>query len=78
MTNRVTCSSCGAPILWCQTHRGKSMPVDPEPCADGNVIVEDGRAEVLKAEHLARLGSDVPRYKSHFATCKFAGQHRRR
>lgn len=54
------------------------MPVDPEPCADGNVIVEDGRAEVLKAEHLARLGSDVPRYKSHFATCKFAGQHRRR
>lgn len=26
--NRAECRSCGAPILWCVTARGKKMPVD--------------------------------------------------
>ena len=73
-----TCRSCGAPILWRETHAGRRMPIDPEPVADGNVVIEGDIAEVLKAEHLARLGGDVPRYRSHFATCPQAAEHRRR
>ena len=53
-----TCRSCGAPILWRETHAGRRMPIDPEPVADGNVVIEGDIAEVLKAEHLARLGGD--------------------
>lgn len=26
--NQAECRSCGAPILWCVTEKGKKMPVD--------------------------------------------------
>jgi len=32
--NRSECRSCGEPIIWCLTARGKKMPVD-EPDDDG-------------------------------------------
>lgn len=73
-----TCRSCGAPILWRETHAGKRMSIDPEPHPDGNVVIEGEIAEVLKAEHLARLGGDVLRYRSHFVTCANAATHRRK
>lgn len=34
-----TCRSCGAEVLWAKTRAGKAMPVDPEPTAEGNVLV---------------------------------------
>ncbi|WP_020393477.1 hypothetical protein [Kribbella catacumbae] len=68
-----TCDLCGAEILWARsTKTGKPMPLDPEPCADGNLAIyrdHTGRinARPLKAgekpEHIEKLG------KAHFATC---------
>lgn len=33
-TNRGECRSCGEPVIWCLTGKGKRMPVD-EPEDDG-------------------------------------------
>jgi len=77
----VPCSSCGASMRWVATLQGRPMPLDPEPCADGNVMIDqDGRAVVLGKARAGevRAGGQTPLYKSHFATCAQAGQHRRR
>lgn len=29
--NEGECRSCGAPVIWCITKKGKKMPVDPPP-----------------------------------------------
>ena len=34
VTGKGTCRSCGADVLWCETHNGKKTPVDP-PENDG-------------------------------------------
>lgn len=62
------CRSCSAPILWATTVAGQSMPLDPEPVANGNVAVEpDGRVRVVGIR--LPLGTDE-RYVSHFVTCE--------
>lgn len=73
------CASCGCAITWEKTINGKSMPVDYEPSADGNLVIRDGVAHVVKVGDQLALGEDSSpeRFKSHFATCKFADQHRR-
>jgi hypothetical protein len=54
----------------------RSMPVDALPAADGNVLVlADGKARVLTAAERGRYVGTL--YKSHFATCPQAAQHRR-
>jgi hypothetical protein len=63
------CRSCQAPILWARTTRGKSVPLDAEPCADGNLTLVDGVA------HYGALAGQR-HYKSHFATCKQANAWR--
>lgn len=76
-----TCSTCERPILWALSERGKPIPIDPQPRADGNIVlralggVEDRVAHVLKPDETA---SAEPRYVSHFATCPQAETHRRR
>lgn len=72
-----TCRSCGAPITWARTSKGKRIPLDPDPVENGNVVVtDDGLATVLSVERLANVTG--PRFVSHFVTCPFARQHRRR
>lgn len=68
------CGSCGAQILWVETSTGKWVPLDPDMVPDGNVEVYDGVAVVIAN---SSVGSR-DRYKSHFATCPNAGQHRKR
>lgn len=74
------CGSCSAPVIWAITTQAKKMPVDAEPTSDGNVALEARPvglpvARVLStAKQFGRTGLR----KSHFATCKFAAQHRRR
>lgn len=64
------CRSCGARITWLLTSKGKSMPVDAEPAAGGNLqIGDDGVVTVVKAGE----GTHV----SHFATCPSAAAHRK-
>lgn len=69
------CRSCNAPIVWAKTEKGKPMPVDAEPVADGNIELQAGIAKVVKA------GEVLPGtllYKSHFATCVHAASHRKK
>ena len=80
-----TCKSCGARIIWCVTEQGKRMPVDRQPSNDGTVHVfecpEDGTdmcevlGDILKRELAREQGEFL--YKSHFATCPNAKQHRK-
>ena len=83
------CRSCGAPIWFGRTAKGKRMPIDPTPVEDGNVVVDQ---DMLVLDQLADIpdgcpirvltkgeavDQDVPRYVSHFATCPRAERHRR-
>lgn len=69
------CRSCDAPIRWARTEAGKSMPLDPNPVPDGNVVLlDDDRVHVLHADESA---DGAPTYVSHFATCPKAKDHRR-
>lgn len=67
------CRSCSTPVRWVETTAGKRMPLDPDPCPDGNFEFteadrEDGPVRALTAEQLAGPAERY-RYKSHFATC---------
>jgi hypothetical protein len=82
------CRTCDAPILWAVTTAGKPMPLDPAPAADGNIILtgqtgrttSGGSAPECRVDDTMTLpGIDPPeRFKSHFATCPQASQHRRK
>lgn len=78
-----SCRSCGAPLLWARTERGNRMPLDADPVADA--IVETRGLFVLReTDHtegplaVAAWGLEgtEPHYRSHFASCAFADQHR--
>lgn len=70
-----TCGSCAAPVIWAVTVTGKTMPVDPTPAEDGNLWLVKGKGDAPVA---LKAGDHVQpeRYKSHFATCPNADQHR--
>lgn len=70
-----TCRSCRAPVRWLKTEKGASMPVDPEPVEDGNVVIDGERAIVLRK---GEAGPPGLRYVAHFATCPSAAAHRAR
>jgi hypothetical protein len=73
------CRSCSAPIVWALTERGKRMPVDAEPSADGNIVLiapDDPRDEpVARIAGLADRTEE--RHRSHFVTCPQASSWRR-
>lgn len=55
-------------MFFAPTPRGKQIPLDAEPVPDGNIALVDGVATPIpKGAEI-----DVPRFKSHFATCPFA------
>lgn len=63
--DRGTCRSCKAPIWWVPTEKtGKLMPLDFVP-EKRIVVLTSGEARV------------VDTFVSHFATCKFAADHRK-
>lgn len=75
------CTSCGAGIFMAITGNSKRIPIDWEPAADGNLEIIDGAGlpfaryagqDDLFGDTLA----DGSRYKSHFATCPNADDHR--
>ena len=67
------CRSCGAPIEWAVTDAGKMIPLDADPVPEGNLVVEAGKSR-------ARTVDDpgVVFWRTHFATCPNADEHRRR
>jgi hypothetical protein len=75
----VPCKSCGRPIIFAITAKGRRMPLDADPVAGGNVLVtqedEDLRAAVVDS---ASQPVTRPLYRSHFVSCPNAARHRRR
>lgn len=75
-----SCRSCGAPIVFAVTERGKRIPIDAEPVENGNIALdrlqEPPRAYVLKTA-TAREMVEGNLYVLHFSTCPNAAQHRR-
>ena len=81
MTERKTlCSSCEAPIFWAKTVNGRAIPIDLESCGDdGNIEVLFGSDGSVTANVVGKQRGLFPalRYKSHFATCPNAADHRK-
>ena len=88
MSAHGACRSCGAPVVWVQAIKktgelGAKLPLDADPerptkalrVEGGNVVPAGGSAP--DGARLVRYAKDG-RYRSHFATCPNAGQHRRR
>lgn len=78
------CRSCGAPLLWTITVKGKRHPVDRDPHPEGTIKVVAGvsgaapKSYVMAGLDLATMRADgVALHRSHFATCPQAAQHRR-
>lgn len=91
MPGRCKAAACGRPIQWARNViSGKGMPLDPDPVADGNVVVlRDSEVttdvELRAGEWPVRvLGkgeeppTDRPLYQAHFRSCPDADSFRRR
>lgn len=73
------CAGCAAPIVWCETSTGVQMPVDAVAVPDGNLVLYPGKrlcALALVVSAKLKPPSDMPRYRSHFATCPKASSFR--
>ena len=76
----LTCKSCGAPIMFIRTERGKVMPCNPEEVrfersgGPETFITGDGRVQRGKRDPSGRLYGHI----SHFATCPNADHHRKK
>jgi hypothetical protein len=73
-------AGCGRLIWWVTTIGGKQMPMDPEPAADGNVVLvrgDDGqvRGKVLNGFDLPAQGIA---YRPHHRTCPDSERMRRK
>jgi len=74
------CRSCDAPIVWARTQADKSMPIDAEPVADGNIVFTGHyTAQGVQFVRYLKKGEEPSgdRYVSHFATCKDSSSWRR-
>jgi len=75
------CRSCGEAVVWAETKNGKTMPVDAEPSADGNVELHEYRGAVTVIVHgaatIAEARARAELHTSHFKTCPNANGWRR-
>lgn len=72
------CRSCGAAIVWAvSTSSGKRMPLDAEPTAQGNVIL-DSATEPYSAVVQRGPIADGSGHLSHFVTCPNAASWRKK
>jgi hypothetical protein len=75
------CRSCHAEIIWAETGRGVSMPVDAEVSAFGTVTLD---LRPSPAKPLARVVPGKLAFgrrdlrRPHHSTCPYAAEHRRR
>ena len=81
------CNSCGAQIQWVETEAGKSMPIDAEPVANGNLIKSHSVDRTYRGRRrsvtvVAYIGpaeeTAKERFVSHFATCPHRDHHRKK
>jgi len=73
------CRSCHAPVIFAKHERtGKTMIFDKEPTEDGQWHIKDGKAYYIDKKNYVDGLVDAPLYKTHFASCPHAQQHRRK
>lgn len=79
------CKGCGAELKFIKLKSGKAIPVNPTPVfiEDKNgseiIVTTDGRISNGRQEIVTSQNQFLTRgYISHFATCPFADQLRRR
>ncbi len=77
MTTQPRCRSCSAPILWARTEYGNLIPLDADPIPDGNIAFVDGVCKVVRRGELFEPVYEGPYFKTHYATCPQAHEHRR-
>lgn len=75
------CKSCHAKIFFALTEKGKRMPLDNDPVADGNLVIEAspaglGEMPLVRAYDVVVDGATSRRFVSHFATCDRASSWR--
>ena len=74
------CKSCGAPIIWSKTAKGKWIPLDTDVQRRAiyytRTLVMD---DLISGKEEAKLDliEIVPTYSVHFQTCPNAKQHRK-
>ena len=71
------CRSCGAQIIWAQTERGNTIPLDATPYTG-----DDPSGQFVVHVHAIAVPPDAfpdePHYVAHFATCPDADAWRHR
>lgn len=77
------CKSCGAEIKFIKTPLGKWMPCDMirhtfRKDMSGNEVFVTDAGDVVHGIRCDSFEADSVGYISHFATCPYANQHRRR
>jgi hypothetical protein len=79
MSDTSHCRSCGAVIIWAETEKGKSIPIDPTPTEDGNIrlVVREQPQSPIAIVVTKPENRDTDMFKSHFATCPNASKHRK-
>ncbi len=74
------CRSCGEPIIFCVTEKGRHMPVDAKPDPQGTLKLTAGAqgalCTVVKPEWLRFGRKDL--HLSHFVRCPDSKRWRRR
>lgn len=70
------CKSCGAALRWAITEKGKRIPLDAKPTADGSFYFIGPDEVRFKPPTVTAVDVDV--FTTHFLTCPFAGQHRKK
>lgn len=76
------CRSCHAPVIWCESERGRAQPVDAEPAEGGYLAVGEplvaGGSPVARRvpTHLAFGRHDLR--KAHHQTCPHGRAWQRR
>lgn len=65
------CRSCNAPIFWAESVKGKIMPMNSDPAADGTFRLVDRAGENPLAVFVRQSDRDagLRLYACHYATC---------
>ncbi len=78
-----TCKSCGAPIIWIQSRKGKWIPCDEglkeyKVDSSGKDYIVTQRGEIVRCTFDFEGTADGMGRIAHWATCPNADKHRRR
>lgn len=77
------CKSCGAPIVWIQSHNAKWIPCDEglipyQEDRSGKDAIVTQKGEIIRCRLTFEGKADGAGRIAHWATCPNAEQHRRR